>query len=261
MTDLENRLMRLEGRNQFLEMHLKSLHQRTSAVEKQNEDLQNYVANKIKVLRKKKTNLRKSMGELDEENQERCGGRIEVVEEEGSANVDTGLMKRIDDLKSRLNRLKVLESKYKMLTLKNKYGDDNDDNDYHLHHDINSPSLSLFLIVVVLIIIIIIIIIIVIVVVVVVVVIIIIIIIIIIIVWLSAIHRSEIVSAVFLDLNLVDHTILQQKLKVYLKNPSVIPFFHSYLSYRLQYACVNGKLSSIGAIQTGVPQGNLLGPL
>ena len=84
--------------------------------------------------------------------------------------------------------------------------------------------------------------------------------------WLSAMDRSEIVGAVFLDLkkkafDLVDHTILQQKLQVYLNNPSVIPFFHSYLSDMSQYVCVNGKLSAVGAIQTGLQQGSILGHL
>ena len=56
--------------------------------------------------------------------------------------------------------------------------------------------------------------------------------------WLSAVDRSEIVGAVFLDFrkafDLVDHTILQQKLTVYLNNSSVVPFFQSYLSDRSQ---------------------------
>ena len=46
-----------------------------------------------------------------------------------------------------------------------------------------------------------------------------------------------------------------------MNNPPVIPFFHSYLSDRSQYVCVNGKLSAVGAVQTGVPQGSILGPL
>ena len=54
--------------------------------------------------------------------------------------------------------------------------------------------------------------------------------------------------------------ILQQKLKAYLNNPSVIYFFQSYLSNRSQYVCVNGKLSAVDTIQTGVPQGSILGP-
>ena len=54
---------------------------------------------------------------------------------------------------------------------------------------------------------------------------------------------------------------MQQKLKVYLNNPSVMPFLHSYLSDRSQYVCVKSKLSAVGAMQTGVPQGSILGPL
>ena len=83
--------------------------------------------------------------------------------------------------------------------------------------------------------------------------------------WLSAVDRSEIVGAVFLDFrkafDLVDHTILQQKLRVYLNNSSVVPFFQSYLSDRSQYVCANGKFSAMGTIQSGVPQGSILGPL
>ena len=70
--------------------------------------------------------------------------------------------------------------------------------------------------------------------------------------WLSAVDRSEIVGAVFLDFrkafDLVDHTILQQKLRVYLNNSSVVPFFQSYLSDRSQYVSANGKLSAMGTI-------------
>ena len=83
--------------------------------------------------------------------------------------------------------------------------------------------------------------------------------------WLSAVDRSEIVGVVFLDfkkaVDLMDHTILQQKLRVYLNNSSVIPFFQSYLSDRSQYVCANGKLSAVGTTQSGVPQGSILGPL
>ena len=83
--------------------------------------------------------------------------------------------------------------------------------------------------------------------------------------WLSAVGRSEIVGAVFLDFrkafDLVDHTILQQQLRVYLNNASVIPFFQSYLSDRSQYVSANGKLSAMGTTQSGVPQGSILGSL
>ena len=83
--------------------------------------------------------------------------------------------------------------------------------------------------------------------------------------WLSAVDRSEIAGAAFLDFrkafDLVDHTILQQKLRVYLNNSSVVPFFQSYLSDISQYVSANGKLSAMGTIQSGVPQGSILGPL
>ena len=54
---------------------------------------------------------------------------------------------------------------------------------------------------------------------------------------------------------------MQQKIQAYLNNPYVIPFFHSYLSDMSQFLCVNSKLSAVGAIQTGVPQDSILGPL
>ena len=46
-----------------------------------------------------------------------------------------------------------------------------------------------------------------------------------------------------------------------MNNSSVTPFFQSYLSDRSQYVCANGKLSAVGTIQSGVPQGSILGPL
>ena len=83
--------------------------------------------------------------------------------------------------------------------------------------------------------------------------------------WLSAVDRSEIVGAAFLDFrkafDLVDHTILQQKLTVYLNHSSVVPFFQSYLSDRSQYVYSKVKLFAMGTIQSGVPQGSILGPL
>ena len=83
--------------------------------------------------------------------------------------------------------------------------------------------------------------------------------------WLSAVDHSEIVGAVFLDFrkafDLVDHTILLQKLRIYFNNSSVVPFFQSYLSDILQYVCANDKLSAMATMQSRVPQGSILGPL
>ena len=83
--------------------------------------------------------------------------------------------------------------------------------------------------------------------------------------WLSAINKGQIVGAVFLDFkkafDLVNHEILLQKLDVYIKNPSVVNFFRSYLTDRRQYVYLNGKFSSVGMVQHGVPQGSILGPI
>ena len=46
-----------------------------------------------------------------------------------------------------------------------------------------------------------------------------------------------------------------------MNNSFVVPFFKSYLSVRSQYVCANGKLSAMGTIQSGAPQGSILGPL
>ena len=46
-----------------------------------------------------------------------------------------------------------------------------------------------------------------------------------------------------------------------MNNSSVIIFSQSCLSDRLYYVCVNGKLSAVGIIQSGVPQVSILGLL
>ena len=83
--------------------------------------------------------------------------------------------------------------------------------------------------------------------------------------WLSAINNQKLVGAVFLDLrkafDLVDHKILIQKLNLYLNNESTCCFFKSYLESRNQSVYVDGKFSCPGTINSGVPQGSILGPL
>ena len=83
--------------------------------------------------------------------------------------------------------------------------------------------------------------------------------------WLEKINDHEIIGTVFLDLrkafNCVNHSILLEKLHMYLQNSNIMHFFNSYLSNRTQRTLINGSLSSPGILNCGVPQGSILGPL
>lgn len=83
--------------------------------------------------------------------------------------------------------------------------------------------------------------------------------------WHSAINSSQISGSVFLDLSkafdLVDHSILLDKLTLYLNNPDSVSFFRSFLTGRTQKVYVNGSSSFEGEIKYGVPQGSVLGPV
>jgi hypothetical protein len=83
--------------------------------------------------------------------------------------------------------------------------------------------------------------------------------------WLSAINNSEIAGSIFLDLtkafDLVDHRILIEKLKRYVKNDNTVNFLKSFLNDRSQCVFLNGSSSNFGNITVGVPQGSILGPL
>ena len=85
--------------------------------------------------------------------------------------------------------------------------------------------------------------------------------------WLSAINKTQVAGAVFLDLkkafDLVDHSILQKKKKkfVYVQNLSTVSFLTSYLQDRTQRVFLNGQYSTEGIVECGIPQGSVLGPL
>ena len=80
--------------------------------------------------------------------------------------------------------------------------------------------------------------------------------------WLSAINKTQVAGAVFLDLkkafDLVDHSILLKKWFVYLQNLS---FLTSCLQDRIQRVFLNGQYSTEGIVECGIPQGFVLGPL
>ena len=59
----------------------------------------------------------------------------------------------------------------------------------------------------------------------------------------------------------LDHSILLRKLQHYGINDLELSWFRSYLTDRTQYVEINQAKSSMASIETGVPQGSILGPL
>ena len=76
---------------------------------------------------------------------------------------------------------------------------------------------------------------------------------------------AQLTGAIFLDLKktyyLVNHTILLQKLAIYLQNLSTVSLLKSVLQDRTQSVFLNGNYSTEGVVKCGVPQGSALGPL
>ena len=70
---------------------------------------------------------------------------------------------------------------------------------------------------------------------------------------------------VFLDLSkafdTINHEILLAKLKYYGLENKELKWFTSYLTNRKQFVDINGTVSDMKSITTGVPQGSILGPL
>ena len=83
--------------------------------------------------------------------------------------------------------------------------------------------------------------------------------------WLKDVDEGKCVGAVFLDLkkafDLVDHNILIEKLKAYHFSSSSISIMKSYLDNRYQLVKYNDVQSKLLPVQTGVPQGSIIGPL
>ena len=83
--------------------------------------------------------------------------------------------------------------------------------------------------------------------------------------WIEAYGDGELSGVCLLDMSaafdIVDHTILLNKLKLYGFEEDSLQWVHSYLTGRSQCVCINGSLSKLLPVPVGVPQGSILGPL
>ena len=77
--------------------------------------------------------------------------------------------------------------------------------------------------------------------------------------------NNEFGCGIFIDLkkafDTVNHFIILSKLNHYGTRGKAYDWFHSYLSNREQFVCINGHNSDSLSITCGVPQGSILGPL
>ena len=83
--------------------------------------------------------------------------------------------------------------------------------------------------------------------------------------WLQAVEAGELAGVCLLDMSaafdVVDHTLLIQKLSLYGLDDDSLSWIRSYLSGRSQSVIIEGCLSKLLQVETGVPQGSILGPL
>ena len=81
----------------------------------------------------------------------------------------------------------------------------------------------------------------------------------------NADNNNEITAGVFMDLSkafdTLNHDILLSKMNNYGFRGIVLEWFRNYLSNRKQYVVYNNHNSKIKSIDTGMPQGSILGPL
>ncbi len=81
----------------------------------------------------------------------------------------------------------------------------------------------------------------------------------------KGLNNSEYVASIFMDLSkafdVIDHTILKQKLEHYGFRGAFLDFIISYVQNRQYFVSTNGYKSPIKTVNIGVPQGSILGPL
>ena len=83
--------------------------------------------------------------------------------------------------------------------------------------------------------------------------------------WLESLEKTEMAGVCFLDMSaafdIVDHSLLIQKLELYGLDRNMLEWVKSYLSGRTQCVSIDGSVSRLLDVKHGVPQGSILGPL
>ena len=83
--------------------------------------------------------------------------------------------------------------------------------------------------------------------------------------WVEAMDRGEATGVCFLDMSaafdMVCHSVLLDKLALYGFETASVTWVRSYLADRKQTVCIDGTCSPLLSINTGVPQGSIIGPL
>ena len=82
---------------------------------------------------------------------------------------------------------------------------------------------------------------------------------------LSSINENKFSALLFVDFekafDVINHTLLLRKLKLYKLTPEFIYLISSFLSERKQLVITNDQTSQLMPVRYGVPQGSVLGPL
>ena len=83
--------------------------------------------------------------------------------------------------------------------------------------------------------------------------------------WIEALERGDVTVVCLLDMSaafdLVDFSLLLRKMKLYGLDDNALKWMENYLTGRKQCVCIDGILSTFLNVDTGVPQGSILGPL